>query len=232
MAVRQNRDMTQQKPKPEQTHAKNPALERYCEANRALRERRLTNATARLEWLVEFSRSGSAASGTEAAIRAFLGSSGVQTRGEGLARSLTDAEISAAADTLRQGLSKLVDGFAWPINDDSVLTPGARGRPPYRLWRGPWQGCFLQCVAETIGQTGERLRRCARADCRQIFVRRKRGKYCSETCLQAERKRRFLSNHTKAQLKAIRRSYYEKLLEKSNPGAVHHRQKRQKKGGE
>jgi len=78
---------------------------------------------------------------------------------------------------------------------------------------------FLLGAHRILELEGVRLRECAALGCRRIFVRQKRGIFCSKTCSQREQTRRFRERHS--QKASIRqRKYYEnksrKLISRRN----------------
>ena len=60
---------------------------------------------------------------------------------------------------------------------------------------------------------GVRLRECAAPSCRRIFVRQKRGIFCSKRCSQREQTRRFRERHPK-KASIRQRKYYERRAKK------------------
>jgi hypothetical protein len=63
---------------------------------------------------------------------------------------------------------------------------------------------------ETIGAERHRIRECASPDCRRLFVKRKRGVFCSRRCTQRENMRRWREDLGKAEVNKRQRDYYGK----------------------
>ena len=73
---------------------------------------------------------------------------------------------------------------------------------------------FLLGAHRILELEGVRLRECAAIGCRRIFVRQKRGIFCSKTCSQREQTRRFRERHPrKASIR--QRKYYETKAKKT-----------------
>ena len=58
---------------------------------------------------------------------------------------------------------------------------------------------------------------CARADCRRLFIKQKRGLYCGRQCAQLEHVRRWRSRQSSEQLSERRHKYYLNQLQKERP---------------
>jgi hypothetical protein len=67
---------------------------------------------------------------------------------------------------------------------------------------------LLLAAADVIQEEGLRVRQCARAECGRLFVKRKRGIYCSNECSQKVRDERFRKSHSAAELKERRHRHY------------------------
>jgi hypothetical protein len=72
---------------------------------------------------------------------------------------------------------------------------------------------FLLGAHRILELEGVRLRECAALGCRRIFVRKKRGIFCSKTCSQREQTRRFRERHPK-KASIRQRKYYENKTKK------------------
>jgi hypothetical protein len=67
---------------------------------------------------------------------------------------------------------------------------------------------ILLAAADVIQEEGLRVRQCARPECGRLFVKRKRGIYCSNECSQRIRDERFRRSHSAAELKERRHRHY------------------------
>ena len=72
---------------------------------------------------------------------------------------------------------------------------------------------FLLGAHRILELEGVRLRECVAQGCRRIFVRQKRGIFCSKTCSQREQTRRFRKRHPK-KASIRQRKYYENKTKK------------------
>jgi hypothetical protein len=66
---------------------------------------------------------------------------------------------------------------------------------------------------------GVRLRECAAPSCRRIFVRQKRGIFCSKTCSQREQTKRFRERHPD-HAKVRQREYYERKSKRKRAAVI------------
>jgi len=199
------------------------------EHRRTLRAARLLGKSdlSRLRWLLRFAESADDLPRLppekfvklSAQIEAFAERAGSLARNQG--EDLTIDSAASLAGIVRDGLRAYANGETspdFPGLDFEHLqlspVPGS-GRSP---WRGPWRSLFLIAVGEVLGSEGGRFRFCpARAGfwpCSRLFVKRKRGTYCSTTCSQRERTRRFRAD-AEAYSRRRHRYYEEQVRRKS-----------------
>lgn len=72
---------------------------------------------------------------------------------------------------------------------------------------------FLLSAADVIKAEGFRVRECARPECGRLFVKKKRGTFCSLQCSQRERDRRFREHHTVEEIRQRRHGLYKREVE-------------------
>ena len=116
---------------------------------------------------------------------------------------VTAAKLTGMARTIRDALSRLVDGNDWILTHGRELTARQlRGRFNTSLkltlpqWRytGTFRGCFLAHAQDLVAARMEDIQRCKRQACLKLFVRAdKRQRYCEENCSTLERQNKFRS---------------------------------------
>lgn len=125
--------------------------------------------------------------------------------------------LAILRETLRNLRPQWSTAIAFPtegqITRHFTIVPRAR-----RIrWAGTIESYFssdhfptalLLAAADVIQEEGLRVRQCARAECGRLFVKRKRGIYCSNECSQKVRDERFRKNHSAAELKERRHRHY------------------------
>jgi hypothetical protein len=79
---------------------------------------------------------------------------------------------------------------------------------------------FLLAAADVIQEEGLRVRECARPECRRLFVKRKRGIFCSTSCSQKVRDQRFRERHSPEELRERRHRIYVSAVKKELGSAV------------
>ena len=63
-------------------------------------------------------------------------------------------------------------------------------------------------VFQILEKEGHRLRKCPECEERKVFVRIKRGEYCSLACSQHARQRRYFASHSKEEMSKRRHARY------------------------
>jgi hypothetical protein len=107
---------------------------------------------------------------------------------------------------VKRGLDSLVDTGGWILDYPGKLTSqlgktieqrtNSTFGPLEELYQsndGPTE--FLMRAKELVRLEGARLARCDAAECRRLFVRRKRGLFCDKKCAQRERVRLWRERH-------------------------------------
>jgi hypothetical protein len=82
-----------------------------------------------------------------------------------------------------------------------------------QTWGGDWRVMFLMSAFDVLAAEGRRIAKCARGSCAKVFVRRKRGAYCSRACSQRERTRRYREKN-RARLSERRHELYAQRVQK------------------
>jgi hypothetical protein len=91
---------------------------------------------------------------------------------------------------------------------------------------------FVLAAMDVLAAEGKRIARCERQSCAKLFVRRKRGKYCSATCRERVKLERFIEGKGGAQgYSAYRHEKYQQLLREAGrkPKLKVSRQQRRKR---
>jgi CGNR zinc finger len=78
---------------------------------------------------------------------------------------------------------------------------------------------FLLSAYRLLELEGVRLRLCAVPDCRRIFVRKKRGIFCSKKCSRREQTRRYRERHPE-HAKIRQRQYYERKSKRKRAAVI------------
>jgi hypothetical protein len=167
---------------------------------------------ARLRWLVAHfaappGKGATAPPNTTEVVAFLIFQSGAAFYAASMPR-LRPADLVDLARQVSDGLARVVDGEQWKVEVrerlDRILVRRARVRDiepdePYGA-RTTWQPrspralstVFLLVAGDLIERQQRWLARCHREDCRRIFVRDDvRQNYCSSTCSQTQRTRRF-----------------------------------------
>jgi hypothetical protein len=79
---------------------------------------------------------------------------------------------------------------------------------------------FVMEIAEVIEREGNRIAKCISESCGRLFVRRKRGLYCSLRCSRRERQRQYRKNLTVRERYEIRRTQYVKAVDRVDKNKV------------
>lgn len=78
------------------------------------------------------------------------------------------------------------------------------------------QGGFLMACGDLIEREGSRIARCQGPGCDRLFVRRKRGNYCSRRCSQRMRSERFRMSHSREELSEARHQAYKEKVRRES----------------
>jgi len=125
------------------------------------------------------------------------------------------------AAKIGSGLGALMRGDAWQPRLGSITL--------YLRWNGDREHAayvadhvdgFLLEAFELIAGNWRRLRRCQRSECRRMFAANKRQAYCSSSCSQLERTKRFLQRHSRKELSDRRHARYLEQVKRTKGPAV------------
>jgi hypothetical protein len=181
----------------------------------ALAMREMATDTGRLRWLFEFANrndllglSPEQLAEQYAHLFAFAAN-----RQKTLETEMLSAEADAAnarawlfeiQEALRSGLRQVIQldspreaGFTgWETDLDGVKRRVRRGRSAYR---GPLRTTFLAAVADVIADDREkRIELCAKSICKRFFWKVGRARYCSRSCADADRQKRWRTKEEEA----------------------------------
>jgi hypothetical protein len=143
-------------------------------------------------------------------------------------------QVLEAIDRVRACLRNLRQNWEWKLNltfpgDASIIKHFSVVPKSRRLrWSGAIESflmsnhfptSFLLIAGEVIEAEGLRIHECARSGCGRLFVKRKRGSYCSIQCSQKERDRRFRERHSSEEIKERRHRLYLREVETKHGSA-------------
>jgi hypothetical protein len=129
-------------------------------------------------------------------------------------------ELAALAETIKDGLDRLcgakpdVAGWHFEPLKFGNLNYAIQAQTFRSYYFGDYRPVFLMGAAELLSQEGRRIRKCAWTDCSRLFVRRKRGAYCSAACSQKARTKRHQDTQGAEALRKKRHDYYVRQVEK------------------
>jgi hypothetical protein len=143
-------------------------------------------------------------------------------------------EIAISASEIRKGIERLLRTTRWVIKlpKDAGIERVIEPRPKRRAGRITLDGfhsfygsddfrtSFLLCAADAVEAEGTRIRACAQKDCRRMFARHRRARYCSAPCSQKERDARFRNRVTKSERSTRRQRYYKNRMARLHGRAV------------
>lgn len=193
--------------------------------------RRMTTAVDRLDFLLDFAQRPALGAHSErhrrelsANVYAFcISQLGSMRRSGSLnavhsaieeSATLDASELDELAITIRDQIEGLKAGRTWQLRADDlpeftrVLTPIRGGGRLVAQYVGPIRACFLWAAADVVQAEYQRIQKCAWAPCRRLFVKKKRGLFCSLPHRQHEHNRRFRTNATPEHLSDLRRRAY------------------------
>jgi hypothetical protein len=102
-------------------------------------------------------------------------------------------EIADSAEMVADAISKLcgpsADPGGWHFEPAKfgTVVHGVRAQTFRPYYFGDFKPVFLIAASDLLSQEGRRVANCAKPGCSRVFVRRKRGLYCSGACSQKER---------------------------------------------
>jgi hypothetical protein len=95
--------------------------------------------------------------------------------------------------------------------DASIRVKADRGRSIVPRWGGKLRTRLLMAAVDLLEAEGDRIRRCL--SCGKLFVRRKRGAYCSTACSTKTRSALFRMRH-REELRKNRIEYYDQKIKR------------------
>src|SRR5579875_112265 len=133
-----------------------------------------------------------------------------------------------------EGVRTLASGREWRLEIPAItkvylprVAKGRRGKLQFSGWDSQravsdFRTAFLAWVDDLISDrvAGARLRACARPGCGRLFVKKKRGIYCSQRCSQAERNKRYYRSLAKKDRQASRHDRYVAEVKRISPAAA------------
>jgi hypothetical protein len=100
-------------------------------------------------------------------------------------------------------------------------------------WGGDRREVFRMAALDLLIAEGQRVAQCSYRPCPNLFVRRKRGAYCSKRCSQRARTLRYYEKHPLKERSEKRHAWYvEKVRRKCGPKTVVRRNQRVTPNGE
>jgi hypothetical protein len=204
---------------------------KYAARIRRARELVGSRPVNRLKWLLDFAQQFE----TETEIGAHVEDVHAEIR-EFTARSLPRATIvfppdAAGVIALRKATHTTIS--QWVKEGEVSLVSGEHGqfvhviskargpRGPVSYYHGAARAALLEACARLLEAEGGRVARCARSGCGRLFVKVKRGAYCSKRCSQSMRTSRFRSSHSKEELSEARhRAYKAKVRKQRGPATA------------
>lgn len=193
----------------------------------------------RLNWLLEFSTSTrkelAALAGSKLAQYTFELSAFAAPAERGLAigsKPLPADRLADLAETVGEGVRFLCDahpeeggpeycsalwyrGTAWHFDMSrfGLLERAIETRTFRTYYTGDLPAVFVMAVMDLLAAEGRRIAKCAWGPCGKLFVRRKRGAYCSRACSQKARTKRYRDAQG-SKWKEKRHAYYARRVEK------------------
>src|SRR5215469_7451473 len=92
-------------------------------------------------------------------------------------------------------------------------------------YEGDLSGVFLMAAIDLLEAEGRRITKCSWAPCGKLFIKRKRGLFCSPSCSRKGRTHRYIESH-REQISESRHEAYVKSVEKLKGKAVARRVQR------
>ncbi len=154
---------------------------------------------------------------TQAAIALFCFKRRGPIIGLATARALTREQIYLdLRERLKMGLQAyLHDPRGWAIN--ARLVRDAATGEGHIEFTGNAIDLFVGRAAELVLAEGARLAECARPDCGTLFIRRKRGVYCSKRCASYTKTMNYRRRHPD-KVNELRRAAYRRQVKEKKPG--------------
>jgi hypothetical protein len=124
-----------------------------------------------------------------------------------VSQKFTASQLSALAREVETTIRRLLSGAGavlaigggiWRSIDENFVP----------TWGGDSREVFRMVALDLIAAEGRRVARCSWKPCGTLFVRRKRGEYCSKRCSQRARTRRYYDTHPLEQRSEKRHGWY------------------------
>ncbi len=169
---------------------------------------------AQLRWLVDFAqdaRSEAEVGRQLATLRAEISALAIG-RGSMVGPD-SAAEVISLRDDVRRLLTRWSDEGTVELRSSELgdfsryILRSSKGSGSASYYQGRAKAAVLLRCADLIEAEGSRVARCQRIACGRLFVRVKRGAYCSRRCSQRVRSERFRTTH-EAELRAARHDQY------------------------
>jgi hypothetical protein len=182
----------------------------------------------RLRWLLRFSSRTrkELAAATQAALVAleaevwafalFVGARGEMTTRDPDSPPLP-SDIADLAEEVARGMNVLCSpephlNTGWVVEPSKFGNWFRRITPDFRSWYGGnYRPVFLMAASDLLTAEGHRIASCGH--CSQLFVRRKRGAYCSTACSQKARTDRYRAALGEERWREKRHGHYVRLIE-------------------
>jgi hypothetical protein len=197
--------------------------------------RRLATPVQRLELLVEFANLAKSTQplspeGVEhwnAELYAFSMVGGHQPhpphrKTPGASLGLKAKELDDLSAKLRAGFDALLAGAMWLLSIENLtanLTSPRHG-PPRAFYAGELSAVLTMAARDLLAHEAGRIARCAAPDCSRLFVRQKRGAYCSKRCSQRARTLRHRASFSEEEWRKRRHAYYKAKIDREKGPAV------------
>jgi hypothetical protein len=130
--------------------------------------------------------------------------------------TLSKDRIAQLATRIGSGLRALMRGEAWrPRLDSITLHLYWNSKGAHTGYIANHLDGFLLEAFELFASQWRRLRRCQRSECQRIFAANKRQAFCSASCSQLERTKRFLQRHSRKELSERRHERYVEQIKRT-----------------
>jgi hypothetical protein len=141
---------------------------------------------------------------------------------------LSAAELVDLAREMKERVTKFIAGEMWyypilPASLAALLTSPIHG-PPVAAFGGDCRAVLMMAARDTLAVESRRIASCNGPDCERLFVRRKRGAYCSKRCSQRARTLRYLSSLSPEKKRQMRHDYYAAKVRQQKGAAIKVRQ--------
>ena len=112
----------------------------------------------------------------------------------GASAHLTAEQLADLARIIRERLLAMLHGATFELEIPPLLFVSAPGERA--IYIGHPDAIFRVGVARLVEAERQRITLCSRPGCGRLFMRRKRGLYCSRRCSQIEQLKRYVNRHS------------------------------------